>query len=392
MSQPEKVVSKEFVALNGIMFLAFCNMAVFFQFYQYLHTLPIDHKWFGLLISIFSLTSLIVRPFISPLLHPGNGRRWMLIGSGLTISSLLAYNLACGFWGMALVRVFHGLGHVFLVTALMATFVAYIPKDKSGQAFSISMNVNLLPYALLPPLIGGISLALGGFVRVLDLLALIMLLCFPPLLALIKSPLPATPDNKTDTHAQIGYREMYNNLKDRRILLLLLVYLLIYMGFAPVFFFIKTFASSQGIAAPGLFFTIVIFSMIIVRVTAMPLFDKCNKLTLFILSLSVITIAYPLLAHSSSPAVFYALAVPFGIGWGFAVPLGNALMFEISPPRLRGLNINLLFEMQQGGFFMGPLLGGFIVAGWGYQTLFYVCGAFGLAGILMTILIKPKDK
>ena len=56
MSNPEKLMSREFLALNAIMFLTYCNIAAFFQFHQYLGTLAIPHQSFGLLIALFSVT------------------------------------------------------------------------------------------------------------------------------------------------------------------------------------------------------------------------------------------------------------------------------------------------------------------------------------------------
>ena len=40
--KPEKLITKEFLALNAIVFLTYCNIAVFFEFHHYLGTLPID--------------------------------------------------------------------------------------------------------------------------------------------------------------------------------------------------------------------------------------------------------------------------------------------------------------------------------------------------------------
>ncbi|MBW1798885.1 MAG: MFS transporter, partial [Deltaproteobacteria bacterium] len=77
MSRPESLFTREFLALNVVFFLSFCNLAVFFHFHQYLHTLPIDSRWFGLLIALFSLLSLILRPIISPFMHTGNARKWL---------------------------------------------------------------------------------------------------------------------------------------------------------------------------------------------------------------------------------------------------------------------------------------------------------------------------
>ncbi len=79
MLKPERLITKEFIALNAIIFLAFCNIAVFFQFHQYLGTLPIPAEYFGTLIGLFSVSVLVIRPIISPLIHRDNAKRWILI-------------------------------------------------------------------------------------------------------------------------------------------------------------------------------------------------------------------------------------------------------------------------------------------------------------------------
>ncbi len=94
------------------MFLTFCNLAVFFQFHTYLGTLPIDSDLSGLLIALFSVTVLIMRPIISPLLRPDNAKRWMGISCFFVVVSLLLYHVALGFWSMAIVRLFHGAAYV----------------------------------------------------------------------------------------------------------------------------------------------------------------------------------------------------------------------------------------------------------------------------------------
>jgi predicted MFS family arabinose efflux permease len=60
------------------------------------------------------------------------------------------------------------------------------------------------------------------------------------------------------------------------------------------------------------------------------------------------------------------------------MPLLHALIFDVSPPQFRGLNINLSVIMIQGGFFLGPFLGGLLLARWGYGALFYFCAALSL--------------
>src|SRR4030042_4582948 len=103
MEKPVRLITKEFLALNGIIFLNFCNVAVFFQFHHYLlNELHRSPQEIGLLIGLFAFTGLFIRPFISPLLHPGNAKKWIFLGSMGIIFSLLFYQPARGVWSMPL--------------------------------------------------------------------------------------------------------------------------------------------------------------------------------------------------------------------------------------------------------------------------------------------------
>jgi len=381
-------MNKEFFALNGILFLAFCNMAVFFQFYTYLGTLDLDRQWFGLIIGIFSFTSLLVRPFIAPMLQPGNARPYMALGAALMIAALLAYGYFQNFSGLLAIRVVHGLGHVFLVTALTALLMAYIPKEKISSAFGFVMNINLLPYAVLPPLMGFLSAESGGFPGVLKLVALCMLAVFP--LLLVAKPPTRTANQDEAPFERLSAQGLWQNLTQRPVAILLMIYFLIYMGYAPVFYFIKAFAQSQSLAHAGLFFTVVTVSMVGTRLLALPWADKVGVHHLFAAALGLLAVSLPLLGLVHGQVPFFLLAMALGAGWGLTSPLCNALMFQNSPPALRGLNTNYLMEMQQAGFFAGPFVGGVIVAAWGLEALFSICGLLALMAFVL-VFFMPKE-
>jgi MFS family permease len=380
MSCPEKLFTKEFLALNGVSFLTFCNMAVFFQFYLYLHTLPIAPEWYGFLIALFSITGLILRPLISPFLHSGNARAWMLMSAAGVTASLLGYNLARDFWSMFLVRSIHGVAYVVLGAAMNACIVGLIPPSRSGQAFGLVTVITLLPFAVIPPILETVSLRLGGFIPVLNVASLFMLLVFPLSLT-VKTPVDRIRegmDQRPKGH------DVVENLKNRRISTLLLLMLLLYSSFTPIFFFLEGYAKTIGIPNPGLFLTLSTLSEIGVRLFAGALFDKANKAILAAGSLAAVGLGYLALAHVSGPVVFYSLGVFLGLGWGVVMPVLNALMFDLSPPRLRGLNTNLGVQMFQGGFFLGPLLGGFVLAQWDFRVLYYFCALFAFGSVALT--------
>ena len=388
MSMSEKLFTGEFVALNGVAFLTFCNMAVFFQFYLYLQTLPIAPEWYGFLIALFSVTGLIVRPLISPFLYSGNARKWMLASVAGVIVSLLGYNLATDFWSMFLVRAVHGILYVILGAALNARLVDLIPPSKSGQAFGLITVITLLPFAVIPPILDIATHRLGGFVTVLNLAAALMLLIFPISLAV-----------KTSTGKKPGMMsrrpsmdDLVRNLKKPQVSTLLLLMLLLYSGYTPVFFFLEGYAKKTGIANPGLFLTLSTASEIGIRLLAGSLFDRINKVFLVAGSLAAIGIGYLALANFSGPVMFYGLGVFLGLGWGVAMPVLNALMFDVSPPHLRGLNTNLGVQMFQGGFFLGPLIGGLILSHMDFNAIYYFCAVLTFGSIILTPFLIVRDK
>jgi predicted MFS family arabinose efflux permease len=387
MEKPVRLITKEFLSLNGIIFLNFCNVAVFFQFHQYLlndlHRSPQES---GLLIGLFAFTGLVIRPLISPWLHPGNAKKWIFLGSMGIIVSLLFYQPARGFWPMSLVRVIHGGVYVVMGTAMMAKIVGAIPPGKSSQAFGIISVITLLPYAIMPPLLDPLIKSFGGFIPVLDLTALVMVLVFP-LLLFVKGARSAEDPSPS---GKMTKRDLIDNIKDPKIFSLLAVSLLLYVAFTPVFYFLKAYGHKIGIPNPGWFFTLSTFTEIAVRLFGGPFFDKMSKPRFLAYSLIGLVVAYPILANTSGMVLFYALGLFFGLCWGVAMPLLSGLLFDSSTARLRALNTNLGVEMFQGGLFLGPIIGGWILAAWDYRVLYYFCGALILLSLSLIPLLSRK--
>jgi len=127
-------------------------------------------------------------------------------------------------------------------------------------------------------------------------------------------------------------------------------------------------------------------AMIVVRVAGSRYFDRMNKSRTSALAMGILAVCHFAILISRGPVAFLFLAAVFGIVWGVGIPLLFALIFDISEPRFRGLNMNLSMVMMQAGFFVGPLVGGLILARWGYGTLFIFCGALNAAGAVMLVL------
>lgn len=388
MGQPQRLFTTDFIALNAIMFLTFCNLAVFFQFHVYLGTLAFTSEQAGLLIALFSVSVLVIRPIISPLLRPDNARRWIAISCFFVVISLFLYHFALGFLSMALVRLFHGAAYVVMATAVTAKLVACIPKERSGQAFGLISVVTLLPYAVMPPLLEPLIQWTGDFRVALDLSAVVMALSLPALVFVRDG----SESEAGGSSAAITWKDLSENLKDARILLLLFLSLVVWTAFTPIFFFLKDFGNTIGVPNPGWFFTLSTFTEIGVRLVAGPLFDKLGKSWVLAGSVAWLAGGYVVMANLSEPTTFYAMGLFLGLGWGVAMPVLSGLVFDVSAAKFRALNTNLAFEMFQAGFFVGPLAGAAILVHWGYQALYYGCAVLSILGLMAALALCSRQR
>jgi len=369
-------------------FLAYANISVFFQFYPYLQTLPIDPGSYGLLIGAFSATSLILRPWVIPFITTDNGRRYLYIGTVLMIVSLVAYRWAGGFWGMLLVRIVHGLSFVFSGASLMAMLVSRIPPGHSSQVFGVMSIVVMLPNTIVPPIWPLLNSFFDGFDNVLTAFALFTCLMFPMAALTGRS---GEEEGTGQPQARLSRADIKEDLADHRIWGLLSAMLFLYCGVALVFFFLVGLAHKNGLAEVGLFFTLTTFCEIAVRVAAGQAFDRMPKAYVITGTMIVLCLGYALLGRVTSQPAFYALAGVLGLSWGVAMPVCNGLMFDWSQPRHRAFNTNLGLQMFQGGFFIGPFVGAFILDHASFARLYDLAAALALAAAAIMAVLGKQD-
>jgi predicted MFS family arabinose efflux permease len=385
MMKTESLWTREFIAINAIAFLTYCNIAIFFQFHDYLATLNIPPNQIGFLIAAFSISALIIRPIISPMVTDENSRQWMFTGCCLLVGSLALYNFSTGFWSMAITRALHGATYVMLGTAATSKLVSIIPKDRSSQAFGLFSVITLLPFAVVPPLMDPLSDFLGGFDGAINVSAAMMLINLP-LIGLFKSHDSETTPNTS----RYTIRDGLLNLRNPQVWSLLVINLIVWTSFTTIFFFLKGFGDKIGISNPGLFFTVSTFTEMAVRVLAGHLFDRADKKLLLIASIMILVGGYVSIGMVSGPTGFFILAFALGLGWGIILPVINGFLFDVSEPEFRGLNANLATQMFQAGFSLGPLAGGMILSHYGYFSLFLISGLFLLTAIPLTLLTTVK--
>ncbi len=380
--------TKEFILLMSVCFLVYANMSVFFKYYGYLQSLPINPGRFGLLMGIFSAVSLALRPVFSPLFNESNSRPLLYLSGIMVMLSLVAYSIAGGFWSMLVVRCLHGVSFVIMGTALMPLLVTHIPSDRSAQAFGIMSIVIMLPNTVVPPLWPFLENIFGGFTNILLAFAGLTVLVFP-LIMMIGSG--ETEKQASGPAARLTWAEIKADLTNPKIVTLLSAMLALYCGTALVFFFTAGFAEKAGLAGIGFFFTLTTIGEIGVRLAAGSRFDRMDKARLLAATMLALALGYGLVGHVPNIWPLYTLGLLLGVGWGVGMPVFNGLMFDLSEPKFKAMNTNLGLQMFQGGYFLGPIIGGIVVQHFGFVWLFYCCAALSLVGAGLCLALSKGE-
>ena len=79
-----------------------------------------------------------------------------------------------------------------------------------------------------------------------------------------------------------------------------------------------------------------------------------------------------------------------GLGVGLLQPLIAAIMYQIFPPKQRGLALGLSMVGWSFGPAIGPILGGYLIEAFNWRAAFYVSVPLGLAGFWGALVFLPS--
>ncbi len=387
MTEPRKLFTFEFVGCCLVAFLAVCNVSVFYNLFNYLQALGIPPGLRGLVIGTYSLTAMVLYLVASPLLNVASAPRIMFLGMVLMGASGIAYLFVHSFWGLMALRVLNGAGQFCTSGGVMTLFVSLIPAEKSGQAFGIYSIGMLLSYALVPTLMDALALWMPtpahGYA-----LATVSLLPAAWIVGRIRRRYKNQPMPPVAKKTRSAWTDIGANVLRLPIALLLLLNMSYVANWGSMFFLFKGFAQQQGLANVGAFFTAQMVSMILIRLLAVRLFDEIEKAWLVGICFLSIALGHLALDHLPGTWAVPFVGVIFGLGMGIGYPAINGLMFEVSVPRFRALNANLMLFAVQAGYFLGPVVGGPLVALGGYHV--YFLASSGLACVSAALAVVAR--
>ncbi|WP_439549628.1 MFS transporter [Falsiroseomonas sp.] len=379
----------DFAGVLALALLGFANLAAFYGLEPWLRGKGLDAAQAGGTIAAFTLVALVLMPSVAARVSVASAGWCTVAGFTVTLLVLPLYLVADGFAALVGLRLLHGFGFVLTLVGITTRFVALVPPQRAGEAYSLFSVADLLPFALLPPLLELTLPSFGGDAA--NQYAAMALLQAPALLlavVLARRVAPPSSDVAGAPGAKAGWR-------GGPVLALLLINTAAFIAHAVLFSMAKGRALEMGgEALVGLFFALQTGTIMVLRLSAGKLFDRLDQRRASAFGAAVVTLALLLLAlpiggTAMGAWVLVPVALLLGIGFGACLPLLNALMHRHSPPAQRGANINLMMLTLQVGYLFGPLLGGLVVNWAGYPAAF-VMAAVLLAPAVPLLLRLPR--
>jgi len=324
----------------------------------YLSRLESKETIIGVLIGIFSISSLVLRPFVGRGLLKIPERNFMIAGALLFGLTSIAYLFAPPFWPFLMVRVFQGFGYAFFTTASSTLIANISPEAHRGQ----SVSYYFLGF--------NISLALGPLLGMFLINQFSFTICF-----LVSSGLSLCALFITN---KLGRRQVPpledSSIEDsfffsRKALPPSIISFFFHFIWGALTTFFPLYAINHGVDNPGFFFATIAIMLILGRTLGGRILDLYSRERVLLPCLITFIISMVILVFSKTLPMFIIVAVIWGIGHAFFYPSLVVYVFDRVGSSL-GPAMGTFTAISDLGMCLGPVTMGIIIHLTSYPIMF----------------------
>ena len=346
----------------------------------YLSRLDSRETEIGVLIGVFTVSSLVLRPFTGKMLLRTPEKKMMTIGALLFGLSSIGYLVALPFWPFFLVRIFQGIGYAFFYTASFTLIANISPEAHRGQSLSyflLALNISLA----LGPSLGMLLINRFDFTTLFLVSLGLSLGSFLIISKLGKRQVAPLEDSSIASSFFISRKALPAST----------------MGF--FFFFIwgaltaffPLYAIRHGVVNPGLFFTTIAIMLISSRVLGARVSDLYSSEKVILPCLLTLIVSLAIIAFSKTLSMFVLAALIWGMGHAFFYPsLAVCILDRVGSSR--SLAMGTLTAMTDLGIFMGPVVMGVVIQFTSYPIMFLCLSLVGIFSLIYFHLFVRDKK
>ncbi len=341
----------------------------------------------GLIISLFTLTAMISRPFSGKLADKIGRVPVMMAGSIVCFICSFIYPALTSVSGFLFLRLVHGFSTGFTPTGQTAYLSDIIPAQRRGEAMGLLGTAGTVGMACGPALGGTLANRFG-----LDM----MFYCssiLAILSVLILIGIKETVSDKHSFHPKL-LKVKKADLFEPRVLVPCLVMVLCAFAYGAVYTIIPDFGKFVGIKNKGLLFTYLTVSILFVRLIGGKASDQWGRKPVLIVSTLLITSSMFIIGLATTTAQLIVGVTLYGLGHGATSPTLLAWATDLSDEHHKGRGVASLYIFMELGIGLGALLSGFIYSNnsENFFITFLTCAVLSVSAFLYLILMRKPVK
>lgn len=324
----------------------------------------------GLVLGSFSITALLLRPWVGRLGDQRGRRLLILAGTAVFGLSVIGYAAAVSVPVMLLIRLLAGAGEALFFVGAASAVADMAPAERRGEAVSL-FSLSLWAGLGIGPFLGEAVLGQDRFLAVWMVTAAIVALAFVLGLRI--------PNTRSVEGAANGPHLLIHPAG----LMPGVVLLASVWGYAGFVSFVPLYALDLGLAGSGLLFGIFSAIVLAVRSIGARIPDRFGagptaKVALMWSVAGLMTIGL----WRQPPGLFVGTLL-FALGQSLAFPALMTLAVSASPPSERGATVATFTAFLDLGFGLGPIALGVVAGVLGYGGTFLSAAVVAVIGLLL---------
>jgi MFS family permease len=372
------------LCLSSFLFFASFNMIIP-ELPNYITQLG-GAEYKGLIISLFTLTAGLSRPFSGQLADKMGRIPVMLIGGAVCILCGFLYPITGTVAAFLLLRLVHGFSTGFTPTGTAAYVADIIPMERRGEATGLLGLAGSLGMAAGPALGAAIanSFSLDAMFYSSSVAAFLSVA--------VVARMHETLDNPNRFRMgllKISRREIF----EPRVMAPSVFMMLTVVSFGIILTIVPDFSEHLGIQNKGLFFTSFTLSSLAIRFLAGRASDKFGRIRVLKISSALLVVAMGLIGWVTTATGLLLAAAVFGVAVGMNSPTVFAWTIDLSHPAHRGRAMATMYIALEAGIGLGALMSGWLYANdpTKFPLVFWTGGACAMLGFLYLIFVVKKE-
>jgi len=363
-------------------FCLYMAVSLFFYLPVFLKPFTVRQSQIGLIMGIFSIVAIAVRPLFGRMIDVRGGRSLAVAGIAVLAAGIPFFHLVhdAG-WLPLLLRAVMGAGWGVSMSATIALCSDLAPADRLARSMGIIGVAGLVANALGPLAAEEISRR-WGFGRVFDASLLFLGLALAGVLA-------ARGFVRTKAAGpSAGFRALG---KVPLVIVLIVSAMPVFHGAirGVIIYFIAVFGKSIGLERVGSFFLVFSLAAILTRFGTGDLSDRFGRKTIILPAALVICANLFLISRIRTTPLLIGTAFLGGIGQGLIYPALSTYIIDFMGRANKGLAITMYNSLFDVGMGIGSPFFGWIADLTGYRRMYVFAGLFLLAATAVFMARAP---